>query len=159
MLRRVFFTFCAILLFGIAIPKAHANNDRVSFMQDITVPEGEEAHDAVCFLCSIRVDGDLRGDSVAFLGSIHAQGHIQGDAVAFLGGIELGDNASVGKDCVAFGGRVRHHSAGQIGKDVVQFPIVLFLLPIIFLIAVVYMLKSLFSRPRYPYPMPPPPPR
>jgi hypothetical protein len=157
MIRRVLFVLCAILLLGVAVPKAHAGNDRVAFLNDIVVPEGEEAHDAVCFLCSIRVEGDLRGDAVAFLGSVHAKGHIQGDVVTFLGGVDLGDNATIGKNCVIFAGSMHHHNGNQIGKDLVVFPLVLFLLPFLLLIAFIYGIRALFFRPRYVYPPPPMP--
>jgi hypothetical protein len=141
-----------------AVPRAYANEDRVSFFQDIRVADGEEAHDAVCFLCSIHVDGELRGDAVAFLGSIHADGVIDGDTVTFLGNVTLGRDARIGKDCVTFLGSVNRHGDAQIGKDVVQFPLALIFIPLIVFIFLVYVIRSLVFRARIPYPMPPPPP-
>src|SRR5271165_1762033 len=95
-----------MLLLSLGAPiAAHAQGrDVVEFGNDIVVHEGEEAHDTVCFLCSIEVDGTVHGDMVAFLGNIRVRGHAERDAVAFLGNISLGENASIGRDTVVFAG-------------------------------------------------------
>src|SRR5271155_1030090 len=104
-------------LFCLAAPVAALaqSRDLVQFGNDIVVHEGEEAHDAVCFLCSIEVDGTLHGDMVAFLGNIHVRGHAERDAVVFLGDITLGENASIDRDAVVFAGSLHNAPGSSIG--------------------------------------------
>ncbi len=147
-----------VLLLAMAPLKAHADGDRVSFLHDITIASDEEAQSTVCFLCSIRIEGPVHKDAVAFLGSIHADAPIEGDAVAFLGNISLGSEGRVGRDCVVFLGSVTHHGRDQVGRDMVQFPLALIIVPILLLMVLVYVIRSLVRRSYVPYPMPPPPP-
>jgi hypothetical protein len=156
--RRFLIAIFALSVLAAATTRARADDDRVSFFHNITVSEGEEAQDAVCVLCSIRVDGELRGSAVAFLGSIRANGIIDKDVVTFLGNVSLGNDARIDGDCVTFLGSVNHQRSSQIGKDLVQFPMVLILVPLFILFFIVYVIRSLVWRARIPYPMPPPPP-
>lgn len=134
--------------------------DQVQFGNDIVVHEGEEAHDTVCFLCSIEIDGTVHGDAVAFLGNIRVRGHAERDAVAFLGNISLGDNASVDRDCVVFAGNLHTGSGATIGNDRVVFPAILFAMPLLviggILMLIVWAIRELTYRSRPVYPMPPP---
>jgi len=148
-------------LFCIFAAAARAQSrDQVQFGNDIVVREGEEAHDAVCFLCSIEIDGTLHGDAVAFLGNIRVRGHAERDAVAFLGNISLGDNASVERDCVVFAGNLHTGNGATIGNDRVVFPLILFMLPFLllagFIALIVWAIRALTYRSRPVYPMPPP---
>lgn len=134
--------------------------DIVQFGNDIVVHEGEETHDVVCFLCSIEVDGTVHGDMVAFLGNIHVRGHAERDAVVFLGNISLAENASIGRDAVVIGGSLRNAPGAVIGQDRVDFPLFLFLLPLLvmagFVAMIVWAIRALMYRNRSVYPMPPP---
>ncbi len=136
------------------------NRDIVEFGNDIVVHEGEEAHDTVCFLCSIEVDGTVHGDMVAFLGNIHVRGHAERDAVVFLGNISLGENATIDRDAVVFAGSLRNAPGSSIGNDRVVFPFALFLLPFLmmagFVALIVWAIRALTYRDRPLYPMPPP---
>ena len=140
---------------------AHAEGrDVVQFGNDIVIHDGEEAHDTVCFLCSIEVDGTVHGDLVAFLGNIRVRGHAEHDAVAFLGNITLGDNASVEQDVVVFAGSLHTGNGSMIGKDRVVFPVFVLLLPLLFFSGfiglIVWAIRALIYRNRPVYPMPPP---
>jgi hypothetical protein len=152
----------AALLFSVsACAAARAEGrDIVEFGNNIVVHEGEEAHDTVCFLCSIEVDGTVHGDMVAFLGNIRVRGHADRDAVVFLGNISLGENASIDRDVVVFAGSLHNAPGSSIGNDRVIFPVVLFLLPLLMLAAIVVLIvwaiRSLAYRDRPVYPMPPP---
>lgn len=134
--------------------------DIVEFGSDIVVHEGEEAHDVVCFLCSIQVDGTVNGDMVAFLGNIHVRGHAERDAVTFLGNISLGDNASIDRDVVVFAGKLRTGAGSSIGNDRVVFPMFLVILPLLFVAGFLWLIiraiRALAYRSRPVYPMPPP---
>jgi len=158
-MRRILIAFLALFFVAAVVPRAHADNDdRVSFFHNIDVAEGEDAHDLVCIMCSIHIEGAVHGDTVAILGSIRSNGPMDGDAVSVLGNINLGQDAHVNGDCVAVLGSVRHFTSSQIGHELVQIPFAVILIPILFFIGIVYLIRSLVWRARLPYPMPPPPP-
>jgi len=160
MSRRWLYLCFAFFVTAMFVPRAYASADRVSFMHNIDVGDTEEVDDAVCFLCSIRVNGKVNGDAVAFLGGIHVNGEINGDTVSFLGDVAMGDQARIGGDCVVFGGPLRRNGNAAIDGDTVDFPVILILLPFIFVALLIYGIVALFSRRRYAaYPMPPPPMR
>ncbi len=83
---------------------ARAQDDALSFARDIVIPKGQTAGDAVCFLCAIRVEGDLYGDAVTIGGEVEISGRVMGDAVAAGGGMQLASGAKVGGEAVAVGG-------------------------------------------------------
>jgi len=150
-----------VLLCFAATIAAHAEGrDIVEFGTDIVVHDGEEAHDTVCFLCSIEVDGTVHGDMVAFLGNIRVRGHAERDAVAFLGSITLGENASIGRDVVVFAGSLHNAPGSSVGNDRVVFPAALFILPLLIfggiIVLIVWAIRALVYRDRPVYPMPPP---
>ncbi len=157
-MRRILVAVFALSILAAAAPSASANDDRVSFFHSINVAEGEEAHDLVCIMCSIHIDGHVHGDTVAILGSIRSNGPMDGDAVSILGNINLGQDAHVNGDCVAVLGSVKHFTSGQIGHEVVQIPFALILIPVLIFFFLVYLIRTLIWRARLPYPMPPPPP-
>lgn len=110
-------------LFSGPVP-AQTGGERVQFLEDLYVEEGEELSEAVCIGCSIRIRGAVFGDAVAVFGSIHIDGgSVGGDAVSVLGReIELTSGAEVSGDCVAVGGQVQRHPRARIGGDVVSIP-------------------------------------
>ena len=155
-------SFALVFLLCSLMPSlAHSQErDAVQFANNIVIHEGEEEHDAVCFLCSIENDGTVHGDMVAFVGNIHVRGHAEHDAVAFLGNISLGENASIDHDAVVFAGSLRNGPGSSIGRDRVVFPLFLFLLPLLFVLGfialIVWSIRALVYRNRPVYPMPPP---
>lgn len=157
-MRRLLPITFALWFIAAAVPRAHADDNRVSFFQSISIEEGEQLQNAVCILCSIRIDGALQGNAVAILGSIRSNGAIEQNAVSILGSISLGQDAHVGQNCVAILGSVRHFTAGQIGQNTVEIPFAIILIPVFFLIGIVYLIRTLVGRSRMPFPMPPPPP-
>jgi len=158
-LNRLAILAALLCIFASSAARAQSR-DQVQFGNDIVVHEGEEAHDAVCFLCSIEIDGTLHGDAVAFLGNIRVRGHAERDAVAFLGNISLGDNASIDRDVVVFAGNLHTGPGSTIGNDRVVFPLILFMLPFLllagFIALIVWAIRALTYRSRPVYPMPPP---
>jgi hypothetical protein len=149
-----------LLCLGAPLAARAEGRDIVEFGNDIVVHEGDEAHDTVCFLCSIEVDGTVHGDMVAFLGNIHVRGHAERDAVVFLGNITLGENASIDRDAVIFAGSLHNAPGSSIGNDRVVFPFVLFLFPLLIfagiIVLIVWAIRALAYRDRPVYPMPPP---
>lgn len=71
--------------------------------EDIYVGPDEVLDEAVCILCSIRVDGKVR-EAVAILGTVRIDGEVERDTVSILGGVEV--NGSVGGEAVAVLGSV-----------------------------------------------------
>jgi hypothetical protein len=158
-MRRIFPAIFALFLIATAVPRAHADDNRVSVFQSISIEEGEEVQNAVCIFCSIRNDGSLQGNAVTIFGTIRSNGQIEQNAVSIVGGISLGRDAHIGQNCVVVLGSIRRTNSDQIGQNVVEIPFAIIFIPIFFLIAVVYLIRTLVGRSRMPFPMPPPPPR
>jgi len=101
-----------------AIP-AHADGDVVHFFSNIHVAPDATVHDAVCFFCNVKDEGEVRGDVVVFFGNIHIAGKADHDVVNFFGEVSAEDNAEVGKDLVSMFGIVRLGENVTVGKDLV----------------------------------------
>jgi hypothetical protein len=142
-------------MFGSRIAAAENGDDRVSFGHRIVVSEGETVGDVVCFLCSVEAHGKINGDVVTFLGSVKTEAPIQGDVVAFVGNVVLNEDASVGGDLVIFGGDVRKSSGSHVGADQVIFPAVIFFIPVLILVGIVWALSVIFRRRTPVYYVPP----
>ena len=154
MIRRL---LMLVALLGATFPAlADNHSDRVHFGHDIVIAEGQEAHDAVCFLCSIEINGTVHGDTVAFLGSITIRGHADRDVVDFAGNVDMGQGASIGRDVVVFAGSLHSDSSNTIGRDSVVFPFFIFLIPIGVFVSIVWLIVHLIRRNRVIYPPPPP---
>jgi hypothetical protein len=113
--------FFSILLAVLALvpASARANDDAVQFGYDINVSANHPVHDAVCFFCSVHVEGEVKGDVVVFFGGVRIDGKTQGDIVNFFGPTRLADNSIVGRDLVNFLGTVRAGENVQIGRSLV----------------------------------------
>ena len=98
---------------------AFARNDAVQFGSDINASAGNPIHDAVCFFCSVHVDGEVTGDIVVFFGDVQIDGKAERDIVNFFGQTRLSDDAMVGRDLVNFFGGVRAGENVQIGRSLV----------------------------------------
>jgi hypothetical protein len=112
--------FC-LLLAAVALRPMHAYaaNDAVQFGSDINVSADHPVHDAVCFFCSVHIEGEVTGDVVVFFGGVHIDGKAQHDVVNFFGQTRLEDNSIVGRDLVNFFGSVRAGENAQIGGSLV----------------------------------------
>lgn len=123
--------------------QADRSQDRTQVGHNISIGPGEEAGEATCFGCSIRVRGHVQGDVTAFGGSIviEEQGQVNGDATAIGGGIRLDRGVSVHGDVTAIGGRLRRDAAATVGGEVnnmggpgwVALMVLIGLLPFVFL--------------------------
>jgi hypothetical protein len=103
---------------AVATP-AYADRDAVQFFSNIRVAPNAAVHDAICFFCSVNVEGEVKGDVVAFFGNIHIAGSANHDVVNFFGIISAGQNAHIGQDLVSFFGMVRLGENVSVGKDLV----------------------------------------
>jgi hypothetical protein len=110
---------CLVLGGGVLARQARASEDVVQFGNKIEVGKNDTVQDAVCFFCSIDVDGTVNGDVVAFFGSVRINGHANHDVVNFFGNVSAADNSSIGDDLVNFFGGVRLGENVDVGKDTV----------------------------------------
>ena len=183
MIQRVVTACLLASVFAFAATPARASHDEVQFGNSIHVPAGASIHDAVCFFCSVRVEGEVEGDIVVFFGNVHVSGAahhdvvnffgtvtaddnaaIGHDLVNFFGGIRLGENVSVGKDMVAMFGGVHAPDSVVVGGDRVTEPAWLFWGPMLFVFTIIFVVvQEIRARRRRLYfagfPMPPMPPR
>jgi hypothetical protein len=112
--------FCLLgAAFAAAALPAHADRDRVQFFSNINVASDESVHDAICFLCSVNIKGEVTGNVVVFLGNVHIAGEAHHDVVNFFGKVSADDNASIGHDLVSMFGRVQFGDNVTVGHDLV----------------------------------------
>lgn len=116
--RTVLACLLAAAMAAAAAP-ARADSDAVHFGSNINVPAGMTVHDAVCFFCSVNVEGTVNGDVVAFFGHVHIAGAAHHDVVNFFGGVSAEDGATIGQDLVSFFGGVRLGENASVGHDMV----------------------------------------
>ena len=108
-----------LLLAAMLATPALAAQDIVEFGSTIDVPAKDTIHDAVCFFCSVNVEGEVNGDLVVFFGNVRIDGKANHDVVNFFGEVTAGDNASIGHDLVNFFGGVRLGQNVTVGQDTV----------------------------------------
>jgi hypothetical protein len=118
-IQRTLFAGLLAAAFAVAATPAHADRDAVQFGSNIHVTADQPVHDAVCFFCSVHVEGKVTGDIVVFFGSIHLAGDAHHDVVNFFGDVTAEDNSSIDDDLVSFFGAVRLGENVSVGKDLV----------------------------------------
>ena len=118
MVKKLALCLLAGVFAACAVP-ARANQDMVQFGTNIHVPADGAVHDAVCFFCSVRVEGKATGDIVVFFGNVHLMGDAQHDVVDFFGTVTAADNASIENDLVSIFGGIRLGENVSIGRDMV----------------------------------------
>lgn len=64
---------------------------RVYFNQDIFIAQGQQVRNAVCFFCSVQVEGEVTGEAVVLFGNLNATGRVDGPA-AIVGGNAVVDS-------------------------------------------------------------------
>jgi hypothetical protein len=111
---------CLLAATLLAAAPARADNDAVQFGSNIHVAKDAEVHDAVCFFCSVHVEGKVTGDIVVFFGNVHLSGDAQHDVVNFFGKVTAEDNASIDHSLVSIFGAVRLGENVTVGTDLVS---------------------------------------
>ena len=111
---------CLLLLGALAATPALAENDEVQFGSDIHVGSDSTIHDAVCFFCSVNIEGKASGDIVVFFGSVHVSGDAQHDLVNFFGDVKVDNNATVEHDLISFFSETSLGENVRIGEDLVS---------------------------------------
>lgn len=150
----------------IAVP-AHAQQDTIQFFNDIHVTADAPVHDAVCFFCSIHVQGKVTGDIVVFFGGIHLTGDAQHDVVNIFGNIRadndssieddvvgvfsdvrLGENVTVGSDLVSVFGVLSTPGSVSVNGDRVMLPAWMFFVPFLVIFLIVFAIVHEYRRQR-----------
>ena len=162
---------------SLSIP-AQAQKDDVEFFSSIHVTADHPVKDAVCFFCSVEVDGTVNGDLVALFSHVRLNGEakqdavtlfssidvadnsiVGGDMVNVFGSVRVGENVSVGKDFVVMFGSLRRAATMHVGGDSVHVPGLVVSVPFMFLVLIVWLIVHEVRRRRtYPAGYPPPPP-
>ena len=161
MIRRIL--ALTLLCAGFAPIRAHAEQDAVQFFSNIEVAPDSTVHDAVCFFCSVNIEGKATGDVVVFFGDTHIANQAQHDVVNFFGHVTADDNASIDHDLVSMFGRVRLGENVHVGEDLVALfgslhagngvtvegdrvvqPAIIFFAPFIFLCLIVILIVREF---------------
>jgi hypothetical protein len=152
-----------LLCSAFACMQAHAEQDEVQFFSNIHVGPDATVHDAVCFFCSVDVEGKATGDVVVFFGNTHITSDAQHDVVNFFGSVTADDNANIGHDLVSMFGSIRLGENVRVGEDLVAMfgslraadsvsvegsrvvePAIVFFGPLIFLVVVLILLVREF---------------
>jgi len=139
---------------------ADGSHDRTQFGRDIVIGPGEDASDATCFACSVRVRGHIHGDATVFGGNIvvEDQGQVTGDSTCFGGNVRLEKGASV-QTVSIFGGHLYREDGATVAGDVTNFGggpiwlVLIFGLPFVLLgafIALIVWLVRRLTRPEVP---------
>ena len=118
MIRRILpiLLLCAALAPATA---ACAEQDEVQFFSNIHVSSGSAIHDAVCFFCSVDIEGKATGDIVVFFGNVHVAASAEHDVVNFFGNVTADENATIDHDLVSMFGNIRLGDNVHIGEDLV----------------------------------------
>jgi hypothetical protein len=119
MIQRMLAVCLLAAAFAVTATPARADRDAVQFGTNINVAPDATVHDAVCFFCSVNVEGKVTGDIVVFFGNVHLAGDAQHDVVNFFGNVKAENGATIEKDLVSFFGTIRLGENVTIGKDMV----------------------------------------
>jgi hypothetical protein len=129
-----------LLCAALAPAAARAEQDQVQFFSNIHVYSGSTVHDAVCFFCSVDVEGKATGDIVVFFGNTHIATEAHHDVVNFFGRVTADDNASIDHDLVAMFGTLQTGNGVTVDRDRVVQPAILFYVPLIFLTVILILI-------------------
>jgi len=119
------------------------DQDRVEFGHNITVAPGQSVGDISCFNCSVYVRGTVNGDIAVFGGRVVLEGKVKSDIAVFWGTVRLEDGAQAGGDVAVFGGAVRKAPTAAVHGDVTSFGRGWVLLPVLVLVAIVWLMVVL----------------
>ena len=118
-IHRIFAASLLLVALAFVPASARASRDAVQFGSNISVPRDSSVRDAVCFFCSVLVDGTVEGDTVVFFGNVRIAGQARHDVVNFFGSVRAEENASIGHDLVSFFGNIRLGESASVGRDMV----------------------------------------
>jgi hypothetical protein len=133
----------AVIFFALAAQAQKVDEDRAEFGRNITVEAGQTSGDVACFNCSVYVRGRVNGDIAVFGGRVVVEGSVKGDIAVFWGNVRVEDGAQTGGDVAVFGGNLRRAPSAAVRGDVVSFGRGWVLLPVIVMVAIVWLIVAL----------------
>jgi cytoskeletal protein CcmA (bactofilin family) len=132
-----------ILILSITALAQQSDQDRVEFGRNITVAAGQSAGDISCFNCSVYVRGTVNGDIAVFGGRVVVEGKVKSDIAVFWGTVRLEDGAQAGGDVAVFGGAIKRAPTATIHGEVVSFGRGWIVLPVVVLVAIIWLIIAL----------------
>lgn len=109
-----------LTLLFLALPAAalaQPGGNRTYFNQDIFVAQGQQIHNAVCFFCSVQVEGDLTGHVLVLFGSLNITGRVNGGAVVVGGNAVIDSQARLEGNAVVVGGNAVYETDESISGN------------------------------------------
>lgn len=111
--------------FAASATPATENRSTVRIFSDIRVAPDTWVQNAICFFCSVKIEGEAKGNVVVFFGNVHIAGKADQDVVNFFGKVSAADKAQIGSSLVSLFGMTRLGEDVSVGKDlVVMFGVV-----------------------------------
>ncbi|HEX3941623.1 MAG TPA: hypothetical protein VHX11_09095 [Acidobacteriaceae bacterium] len=140
-----------VALLLVAAPAARVRS-AIHLGQDIAVAPEQEIRSAVCFLCSVRLDGAARSNLIVFAGNVYLNGPVHRDVVDVGGNVTMTGNAQVSGTLIVFGGHLFRDPAASISRGTVVVRPIVFL-PIILVLGLaiyglIFLLRSLLPQDR-----------
>jgi hypothetical protein len=105
-----------LLLFGATGARAQGGS-RTYFNQDIYIAQGQQVHHAVCFFCSVQVEGQLSGDIFVLFGNLNVSGRVDGPATIIGGNAVVDSQARLGGNLTVIGGNAVYETDESIAGN------------------------------------------
>ena len=144
-------TFQSLLMLLVLV----APTEYTQFGHSIYIGPDQKAGDVTCFLCSVRVRGQVGGEITTFGGNVTLEDNasVGGDVTAFGGTVRLGPATRVGGELTIMGGRLMRDPKAQVGGDVTTFEgqgwlFVIFGLPVLIFAGIIALIVWLVQRRR-----------
>ena len=142
----------------LAAPFALADNrEYTQFGHSIYIGPDQHTGDVTCFLCSVRVRGQVGGEITTFGGNVTIEddASVGGDVTAFGGTVRLGPATKIGGEVTVMGGTLIRDPKAQIGGDVTTFSgqgwlFVIFGLPLLVFAGIIALVVWLIQRRQRP---------
>ncbi len=93
-----------MLVFVLLLDSAAGAQTRTQYFRNMVIAPGETVEDAVCVMCSVRVQGRVSSDVVVIWAAADIEANLEGDVVVVGGGVHVAPNVTIQGDIVAFGG-------------------------------------------------------
>lgn len=152
---RSLLTICILLAAPLAL--AGDNHEYTQFGHSIYIGPDQKTGDVTCFMCSVRVRGQVGGEITTFGGNVTIEddASVGGDVTAFGGTVRLGPATRIGGELTVMGGTLIRDPKAQIGGDVTTFGgqgwlLLIFGLPVVFVAGIIALIVWLIQRRQRP---------
>ena len=132
-------------------------HEYTQFGHSIYIGPDQKTGDVTCFLCSVRVRGQVGGEITTFGGNVTLEdsASVGGDVTAFGGTVRLGPETKIGGELTVMGGRLMRDPKALVGGDVTTFGgqgwlFVIFGLPLLIFAGIIALIVWLVQRRQRP---------